>query len=112
MTAISAGVQAFARPLYSQVREILLSRIDRGDWSEGELLPNEFQLATEFGVSVGTIRRAVGGLEEAGIVVRKQGRGTFLPGHTLRLRQLVAMRHDGGAVPRKPCCRPDAIDAD
>ena len=70
--------EAIARPLYSQVREILLSRISRGDWAVGETLPNEFKLSTEYGVSVGTIRRAVEGLEKAGIVIRRQGRGTYL----------------------------------
>jgi GntR family transcriptional regulator len=69
-----------ARPLYSQVRELMLERIERGDWKAGDALPNEFQLSHEFGVSIGTIRRAVEGLEDAGLVVRKQGRGTFLSG--------------------------------
>ena len=76
--AIPPAREAIARPLYSQVREILLARISRGDWAIGETLPNEFKLSTEYGVSVGTIRRAVEGLEEAGIVVRRQGRGTYL----------------------------------
>lgn len=76
--AIPPVREAIARPLYSQVREILHARISRGDWAVGETLPNEFKLSTEYGVSVGTIRRAVEGLEEAGIVVRRQGRGTYL----------------------------------
>ena len=44
----------------------------------GQVLPNEFDLARQFGVSIGTIRKAVEGLEAAKIVVRKQGRGTFV----------------------------------
>ncbi len=71
-----AGV--VSQPLYAQVRERLLARIIGKEWSQGQLLPNEFDLAREFGVSIGTIRKAVEGLEAAKIVVRKQGRGTFV----------------------------------
>lgn len=79
------GTEAFARqavskPLYGQVREMLLGRIGRGEWAPGESLPNEFVLASQFDVSIGTIRRAIEGLEESGIVVRKQGRGTYVSG--------------------------------
>lgn len=71
-----AGV--VAQPLYAQVRERLLERIVSKEWTQGQVLPNEFDLARQFGVSIGTIRKAVEGLEAAKIVVRKQGRGTFV----------------------------------
>jgi GntR family transcriptional regulator len=71
---------AVAKPLYAQVRELILARIRSGEWAAGETLPNEFVLATECGVSIGTIRRAIEGLEESGVLVRKQGRGTYLSG--------------------------------
>lgn len=71
---------AVARPLYSQVRDILLGRVRSGEWAAGETLPNEFELARQCGVSIGTIRRAIEGLEDLGVVVRKQGRGTFVSG--------------------------------
>jgi GntR family transcriptional regulator len=71
---------AFAQPLYTQVRAQILKRISAGEWGAGEALPNEFALASEYRVSVGTIRRAVEGLEKEGILVRKQGRGTFVAG--------------------------------
>ena len=71
-----AGVMS--QPLYAQVRERLLERIVSKEWHQGQVLPNEFHLAREFGVSIGTIRKAVEGLEAAKIVVRKQGRGTFV----------------------------------
>lgn len=78
------GVQpsrlAVAKPLYSQVREMLLRRIGGGEWGAGEALPNEFVLATDFGVSIGTIRRAIEGLEETGVLKRVQGRGTYVAG--------------------------------
>lgn len=78
MTNWSRAAQA--KPLYGQVREMLLDRIAKGEWGPGESLPNEFLLAQQFDVSVGTIRRAVEGLEESGVVVRKQGRGTYVSG--------------------------------
>lgn len=71
---------AVAKPLYSQVRELLLKRIGEGEWSTGEALPNEFVLSNNFGVSIGTIRRAIEGLEETGVLKRVQGRGTFVMG--------------------------------
>lgn len=69
------------RPLYAQVRDKIARRIEAGEWEPGRLLPNEFNLARSFGVSVGTIRKAVEGLELLGMVVRKQGRGTFVTRH-------------------------------
>ena len=71
---------AFAQPLYTQVRAQILIRITSGEWSAGDALPNEFALAAEYGVSVGTIRKAVEGLEEQGLLIRKQGRGTYVAG--------------------------------
>ncbi len=71
-----------ARPLYEQVREVLLERIRNGEWPPGAMLPNEFQLADEMGVSQGTARKAVNALAAAQLVVRKQGRGTFVAEHT------------------------------
>ena len=66
------------QPLYAQVSGHLLSRVKAGEWSPGETLPNEFALATEYNVSIGTIRRAIEGLERHGIMTRRQGRGTFI----------------------------------
>ncbi len=71
---------AVAKPLYSQVRDVLLKRIGEGEWGAGDALPNEFMLASDFGVSIGTIRRAIEGLEETGVLKRLQGRGTFVAG--------------------------------
>ncbi len=71
---------ASPKPLYAQVRDLLLARIRSGEWGAGESLPNEYTLSTEFDVSIGTVRRAVAELEENGVLVRKQGRGTFVAG--------------------------------
>ena len=71
-----------SRPLYVQVRDQLVQRISTGAWRPGQLIPNEFQLADEMGVSQGTARKALDSLAADGLVVRKQGRGTFVVEHT------------------------------
>jgi len=71
-----------SRPLYAQVRERLIDRIRSGEWKPGQLIANEFEIAAEFGVSQGTARKAIGDLASEGLVVRRQGRGTFVVEHT------------------------------
>ena len=84
MPALPARLDApgFAspKPLYAQVRDLMLARVRAGEWGAGETLPNEFVLAAGFDVSIGTVRRAVAELETIGMLVRKQGRGTFVAG--------------------------------
>src|SRR5262245_6219239 len=70
------------RPLYAQVRERLIERIRSGHWKPGQLIPNEFEIADQFGVSQGTARKAIGALAAEGLVLRRQGRGTFVVEHT------------------------------
>lgn len=70
------------RPLYAQVRAQLLQRISTGAWQPGQLIPNEFELAREMGVSQGTARKALDSLAAEGLLVRRQGRGTFVVEHT------------------------------
>lgn len=70
------------RPLYAQVRERLVDRIRSGEWKPGQLIANEFEIAAEFGVSQGTARKAISDLASEGLVVRRQGRGTFVVEHT------------------------------
>jgi GntR family transcriptional regulator len=71
-----------SRPLYAQVREQLVERIRSGVWKPGQLIPSEFDIAAEFGVSQGTARKAIGALAAEGLVMRQQGRGTFVVEHT------------------------------
>ena len=64
------------RPLYLQVRDALLEQITSGVWHPGFVMPNEGDLAREFGVSAGTIRKALDILEGERVLTRKAGRGT------------------------------------
>lgn len=65
-------------PLYKEVRRRVLDALARGEWKPGERLPNESDLAQRFGVAVSTIRAGVGELTAAGMLVRRQGMGTFV----------------------------------
>jgi GntR family transcriptional regulator len=65
-------------PLYLQVCVLLTRRIAGGVWKPNAALPNELELARELGVSPGTIRKAMERLEADRLVVRRQGRGTFV----------------------------------
>ncbi len=69
-------------PLYQQVRDILVHRIASGAWRPGSPLPSEPRLAAELNVSLGTVRKALDELVSGRLVVRQQGRGTFVAEQT------------------------------
>jgi GntR family transcriptional regulator len=66
------------RPLYLQVKDALMGFIAEQSWKPDMALPNENELAREFGVSIGTVRKALDQMEADMIVTRIQGRGTFV----------------------------------
>jgi GntR family transcriptional regulator len=78
---------ASSAPLYKEVRRRILDALARGEWQPGERLPNEASLARRFGVSVSTIRAGVGELTAVGVLVRRQGKGTYFARHDLERQQ-------------------------
>ena len=66
------------RPLYLQLRDALAERIANGEWKPTAAIPNESDLAREFGVSAGTMRKALDLMEAERLLTRRQGRGTFV----------------------------------
>jgi GntR family transcriptional regulator len=68
-------------PLYRQIKDLLLERLRRGDWKPGETLPSETELALQYRVSQGTVRKAVDELAAENLLVRRQGKGTFVATH-------------------------------
>ncbi|HQR20463.1 MAG TPA: GntR family transcriptional regulator [Burkholderiaceae bacterium] len=68
-------------PLYRQIKDLLLKSLDEGEWKPGELIPSEIDLATRFQVSQGTVRKAVDELASENLLVRRQGKGTFVATH-------------------------------
>ena len=67
-----------ARPLYAQIDAELRERLIQGTWRAGMMIPSELQFAAEFGVSLGTVRRAIDALVAEGVLHRRQGMGTFV----------------------------------
>ena len=59
----------------------MIRRIATGEWSPGAALPSEARLAVDFGVSQGTVRKAIEKLAAQNLVTRQQGRGTFVATH-------------------------------
>ncbi len=75
-------VEAAGMPLYRLVKQALLSAIESGRCAAGKALPSESEIAGSMGVSIGTLRRAVTELAAEHILVRRQGRGTFVATHS------------------------------
>jgi GntR family transcriptional regulator len=69
---------AYSVPLYIQIAEGLVSRIEAGELSPGDRLPAERELSEQLGVNRMTLRRALRVLELQGLLVRKHGKGTFV----------------------------------
>jgi GntR family transcriptional regulator len=80
-TLIEGGFQSGV-PLYKEVRTQILQAISSGEWRAGDALPTERQLCERFHVSMGTLRKAVDDLTVTGVLVRQQGRGTFVARHS------------------------------
>ena len=65
-------------PRYTAIKDHIIRRVDTAHWKAGDRVPSENELATEFSVSRMTARRALQELGEQGILVRTQGRGSFV----------------------------------
>ena len=68
-------------PLYRQIKELLLRSLDQGEWKPGEMIPSEIELAARFQVSQGTVRKAIDELAAENLLLRRQGKGTFVATH-------------------------------
>jgi GntR family transcriptional regulator len=69
-------------PLYQQIKTLLIERLQAGEWRPGEVIPSEMELAARFKVSQGTVRKAVDELAADNLLVRRQGKGTFVATHS------------------------------
>ncbi len=69
------------RPLYRQARDVLVGRINDGTWQAGQAIPSEMEIAADLGISPGTARKALDEMESENLVIRHQGRGTFVARH-------------------------------
>ncbi len=92
------GVAPAFSPLYQQIKALLLQSLQDAEWKPGEVIPSEFDLAARFKVSQGTVRKAIDELAADHLLVRRQGRGTFVATHAERGVQyrFLRLRPDAG----------------
>lgn len=88
-------------PLYKQIKALLTQSLQGGEWRPGESIPSEMELALRFRVSQGTVRKAIDELASDNLVVRRQGKGTFVATHAEQKTQYRFLRltPDGGQGP-------------
>lgn len=94
-------------PLYRQIKGLILQALDGGEWRPGEVIPSETELAVRYGVSQGTVRKAVDELAAENYLLRRQGKGTFVSSHNdpraffrfLRLQRLNGDVETSRSVP-------------
>ena len=65
-------------PLYLQIKALLEKSLEAREWRPGEAIPSEIDLARRYRVSQGTVRKAIDALAADNLVVRRQGKGTFV----------------------------------
>ena len=71
-------------PLYQQIKGLILHSLQHGEWKPGEVIPSEMELAARFRVSQGTVRKAIDELAADNLLMRRQGKGTFVATHAER----------------------------
>ena len=79
--ATTPGVP-LATPLYKEIKRALMEALTTGEWKPGEAIPAERRLSSRYGISIGTVRKAIDELVAENILIRQQGRGTFVASHT------------------------------
>ncbi|MDR2365442.1 MAG: GntR family transcriptional regulator [Zoogloeaceae bacterium] len=100
--ARSGGNPTFS-PLYRQIKDLLLRALSAGEWAAGALIPSETELAARFGVSQGTVRKAIDEMADENLLVRRQGKGTFVASHDdpRAHYRFLRLRPDDGRVEQK-----------
>jgi len=86
-------------PLYRQIKSLILQALEAGEWRPGQAIPSEQELAARFSVSQGTVRKAIDEMAADNLLIRKQGKGTFVASHNdpralFRFLRLVPMDGD------------------
>ena len=95
-------------PLYQQIKTLILRSLQAGEWKPGEPIPSEVELAARFRVSQGTMRKAIDELAAENLVVRRQGKGTFVATHAeqhVQYRFLKLVPDDGDFTAEGPAVR-------
>jgi DNA-binding transcriptional regulator YhcF (GntR family) len=69
-------------PLYRQIKSLAIQALASGEWQPGQAIPSEQELAQRFQVSQGTVRKAIDEMVAENLLMRRQGKGTFVTSHT------------------------------
>ena len=80
MSLISDPIASFS-PLYEQIKAMILASLQASEWLPGDAIPSEMELAARYAVSQGTVRKAIDELAAQNLLVRRQGKGTFVATH-------------------------------
>ncbi|WP_047550306.1 GntR family transcriptional regulator [Methylotenera sp. G11] len=80
------------RPLYEQIKVLITQSLIAGEWRPGEVIPSEIELASRYKVSQGTVRKAIDSLAAENILIRRQGKGTFVATHSADVIKLRFLR--------------------
>ena len=99
-------------PLYQQIKSLILQSLQQGEWKPGEVIPSEFDLAARYKVSQGTVRKAVDELAADNLLVRRQGRGTFVATHAEQQVQyrFLRLQPDRGTADSEGPAQRDFVD--
>jgi GntR family transcriptional regulator len=117
-SALSESASPAFSPLYQQIKALMTRDLQAGVWRPGEAIPSETELAARFKVSQGTVRKAIDELATENLLVRRQGKGTFVATHaeqTIQFRFLRLQPDDGvagGTQRRFIDCRRQRAPAD
>jgi len=68
-------------PLYRQIKDFMIRSLEAGEWGPGDAIPSEGELAARFNVSQGTVRKAIDEMASENLLIRRQGKGTFVASH-------------------------------
>lgn len=79
--SLAASATPAFSPLYQQIKGLILNSLRAGEWKPGEMIPSEMDLAVRFHVSQGTVRKAIDELAAENLLLRRQGKGTFVATH-------------------------------
>jgi GntR family transcriptional regulator len=79
-------------PLYRQIKNLIIRGLQAGDWAPGAAIPSESELASRYKVSQGTVRKAIDELASDNLLVRRQGKGTFVASHAEQTTQYRFLR--------------------
>ena len=77
-----AHVSPTFSPLYRQIKSLILKSLEGGEWRPGDMIPSEMELASRYNVSQGTVRKAIDELAADNLLLRRQGKGTFVASHS------------------------------